>query len=202
MFEDWGKKLSGLGQQVGELGQHMMKKTGEVAEIASLHTRVLAKKKKVQEELAALGRIYYEAHKDEISEFEENITKINNLYIEIADLEEEIRVMKEKLPESAKTASEDVPESAFEENDTLKTEQPEDTASEQETPEADAEEMAVKNAPEEVAEENAAEVAAEEKAVEEGTEENVPEEAAEEKTVEEPAGEKTEEKAESDSDDI
>ena len=41
MFEDFGKKLSVFGQQ-------MVKKTGEVAEIASLKTKTLAKKKKIQ----------------------------------------------------------------------------------------------------------------------------------------------------------
>ena len=64
MFEDFGKKLSVFGQQ-------MVKKTGEVAEIASLKTKTLAKKKKIQDELLALGRAYYEEHKDEITEYED-----------------------------------------------------------------------------------------------------------------------------------
>ena len=57
MFEDFGKKLSVFGQQ-------MVKKTGEVAEIASLKTKTLAKKKKIQDELLALGKAYYEGRID------------------------------------------------------------------------------------------------------------------------------------------
>ena len=92
MFEDFGKKLSVFGQQ-------MVKKTGEVAELASLKTKAMAKKKKIQDEMLALGKAYYEAHKDEITEFEEKITAINNLYTELECLEEELKELKEKLPE-------------------------------------------------------------------------------------------------------
>ena len=92
MFEDFGKKLSVFGQQ-------MVKKTGEVAELASLKTKAMAKKKKIQDEMLALGKAYYEAHKDEITEFEDKITAINNLYTEMECLEEELKELKEKLPE-------------------------------------------------------------------------------------------------------
>ena len=85
MFEDFGKKLSVFGQQ-------MVKKTGEVAEIASLKTKTLAKKKKIQDELLALGKAYYEEHKDEITEYEDKITAINTMYTELECLEEEMKV--------------------------------------------------------------------------------------------------------------
>ena len=96
MFEDFGKKLSVFGQQ-------MVKKTGEVAEIASLKTKTLAKKKKIQDELLALGRAYYEEHKDEITEYEDKITAINTMYTELECLEEELKTLKEKLPEGMDT---------------------------------------------------------------------------------------------------
>ena len=96
MFEDFGKKLSVFGQQ-------MVKKTGEVAEIASLKTKTLAKKKKIQDELLALGKAYYEEHKDEITEYEDKITAINTMYTELECLEEEMKALKEKLPEGMDT---------------------------------------------------------------------------------------------------
>ena len=86
MFEDFGKKLSVFGQQ-------MVKKTGEVAEIASLKTKTLAKKKKIQDELLALGKAYYEEHKDEITEYEDKITAINTMYTELECLEEEMKAL-------------------------------------------------------------------------------------------------------------
>ena len=92
MFEDFSKKLSVFGRE-------MVKKTGEVAELASLKTKTLAKKKKIQDEMLALGRAYYEEHKDEIVEFEDKITAINTMYTELECLEEEYRLLKEKLPE-------------------------------------------------------------------------------------------------------
>lgn len=101
MFEDFSKKLSVFGQQV-------VKKTGEVAELASLKTKALAKKKKIQDEMLALGKAYYEAHKDEITEFEDKITAINTMYTELECLEKEYQDLKEKLPEE---------ESIFEEED-------------------------------------------------------------------------------------
>lgn len=95
MFEDFGK-------MIGDFAQTMMKKTGEVAEIASLHTKILGKKKKVQDEMTALGKAFYEAHKEETTEFADKIVGINNLYAEISALEEEIKALKEKLPEEEK----------------------------------------------------------------------------------------------------
>lgn len=100
MFEEFGKKLSVFGQQ-------MVKKTGEVAEIASLKTKTLAKKKKIQDKLLELGRAYYEEHKDEITEYEDKITAINTMYTELECLEEELKTLKEKLPEGA-DAEEDI----------------------------------------------------------------------------------------------
>lgn len=100
MFEDFGKMLVGLGQNV-------MKKTGEVTELAALHTKVLGKKKKMEDEFRALGKDFYEAHKDEITEFADHVQTINSLYTEIAALEEEIRVLKEKLPEDQKDVADE-----------------------------------------------------------------------------------------------
>lgn len=99
MFEDLGKKLGDLAQNMGDLAQVMVKKTGEVAEIASLRTKILAKKKKADDELMALGKAYYEAHKDTADEFADKIVGINDIYNEIAALEDEIKALKEKLPE-------------------------------------------------------------------------------------------------------
>ena len=93
MFEDWGKKI-------GDFAQTMVKKTGEVAEVASLHTKVLARKKKVDDEMQALGRAFYETHKEDAAEFADKIAAINGIYSEIAALEEEIRILKEKMPEA------------------------------------------------------------------------------------------------------
>lgn len=101
MFEDFSKKLSVFGQQ-------MVKKTGEVAEIASLKTKTLAKKKKIQDEMLALGKVYYEAHKNEITEFEDKITAINTMYTELECLEEEMKALKEKLPEDSIFEDEDL----------------------------------------------------------------------------------------------
>ena len=103
MFEDFGKMIANIGQNV-------MKKTGEVAEIASLHTKVLGKKKKIEDEFQALGKEFYEAHKDETTEFLTHITAINTLYTEIAAMEEEIKALKEKLPEEEKEVAETVTE--------------------------------------------------------------------------------------------
>ena len=144
MFEDFGKKLSVFGQQ-------MVKKTGEVAEIASLKTKTLAKKKKIQDELLALGKAYYEAHKDEITEFEEKITAINTMYTELECLEEEMKALKEKLPEDTIFEDEDIPESASEEK------KEEDAVEENET----AEDVVTEDVPEESTEtENAEETIA------------------------------------------
>ncbi len=93
MFEDLGKKLA-------KFGQSAMKKTGEVAEIASLQTKLMGKKKKINEEFLELGKAFYEAHKDESTELTESIAAINTLYTEVAAIEDEIKALKEKLPES------------------------------------------------------------------------------------------------------
>lgn len=166
MFEDFSKKLSVFGRE-------MVKKTGEVAELASLKTKTLAKKKKIQDEMLALGRAYYEEHKDEIVEFEDKITAINTMYTELECLEEEYRLLKEKLPEE---------EDIFEEEDM-----------------PDATETAEKTTEESVAE--SVEDAAEESA-EEATEEEIVEDAVEgsvAESVEEPieeSGDSEEEKEE------
>lgn len=144
MFEDFGKKLSVFGQQ-------MVKKTGEVAEIASLKTKTLAKKKKIQDELLALGKAYYEEHKDEITEYEDKITAINTMYTELECLEEEMKALKEKLPEDTIFEDEDIPESASEEK------KEEDAVEENET----AEDVVTEDVPEESTEtENAEETIA------------------------------------------
>lgn len=170
MFEDWGKKLA-------KFGQSAMKKTGEVAEIASLQTKVMGKKKKVNDEILELGKKFYEAHKDESTEFTEEIAAINTLYTEISALEDEMKALKEKLPEGdmADAAAEvmnDIKEAATEVVDNVKeavagtaqevTETAKDTA---QTAEEAAEES-VEESPEEAAEESteaAEEAAAEEK---------------------------------------
>lgn len=158
MFEDFGKKLSVFGQQ-------MVKKTGEVAEIASLKTKTLAKKKKIQDELLALGRAYYEEHKDEITEYEDRITAINTMYTELECLEEELKTLKEKLPEGM-----DAEDDIFEDEDVAPEESSEET-----TPEESGEEVAP----------------AEEAASEENSEEEAPVEEAtvEESSKEEPSAE-------------
>lgn len=142
MFEDLSKKLSVFGQQV-------VKKTGEVAELASLKTKALAKKKKIQDEMLALGKAYYEAHKDEITEFEDKITAINTMYTELECLEKEYQDLKEKLPEE---------ESIFEEENLTdipsESVQPEEKQTEAQT--ADEEkENAVSEEPKESVEQNA-----------------------------------------------
>ena len=108
MFEDLGKKLGDLAQNMGDLAQVMVKKTGEVAEIASLRTKILAKKKKADDELMALGKAYYEAHKDAADEFADKIVGINDIYNEIAALEDEIKALKEKLPEDEKNFADEM----------------------------------------------------------------------------------------------
>lgn len=97
MFEDWGKRLEEIAQNVGDIAQTMVKKTGEMAEITSLHAKVLAKKKKADDALRALGKAFYEAHKDDMTEFGDQITGINDIYNEILLYEEEIKRVKEKL---------------------------------------------------------------------------------------------------------
>lgn len=133
MFEDFGKKLSVFGQQ-------MVKKTGEVAEIASLKTKTLAKKKKIQDELLALGKAYYEEHKDEITEYEDKITAINTMYTELECLEEEMKALKEKLPEGMGTE-----EDIFEDEEGTVAEEtvPEETVPEESSEEAAPAEEAV-----------------------------------------------------------
>ena len=166
MFEDFSKKLSVFGRE-------MVKKTGEVAELASLKTKTLAKKKKIQDEMLALGRAYYEEHKDEIVEFEDKITAINTMYTELECLEEEYRLLKEKLPEE---------EDIFEEED-----MPDATETAEKTTEE-----SVAESVEDVAEESAEE-ATEEEIVEDAVEGSVAE------SVEEPieeSGDSEEEKEE------
>lgn len=102
MFEDWGKRLEELAQNVGDIAQSVAKKTGEMAEITSLHAKVLARKKKADDALRALGKAFYEAHKDDMTEFGEQITGINDIYNEILLFEEEIRRLKEKLSDEEK----------------------------------------------------------------------------------------------------
>ena len=165
MFEDFSKKLSVFGRE-------MVKKTGEVAELASLKTKMLAKKKKIQDEMLVLGRAYYEEHKDEIVEFEDKITAINTMYTELECLEEEYRLLKEKLPEE---------EDIFEEED-----MPDATETAEKTTEESATES-VEDAAEESAEE------ATEEPADETTEESVAESV--EEAIEE-SGDSEEEKEE------
>ena len=169
MFEDFSKKLSVFGRE-------MVKKTGEVAELASLKTKTLAKKKKIQDEMLALGRAYYEEHKDEIVEFEDKITAINTMYTELECLEEEYRLLKEKLPEE---------EDIFEEED-----MPDATETAEKTTEESATES-VEDAAEESAEEATEEPADE--TTDETTEESVAESV--EEAIEE-SGDSEEEKEE------
>lgn len=156
MFEDFSKKLSVFGRE-------MVKKTGEVAELASLKTKMLAKKKKIQDEMLALGRAYYEEHKDEIVEFEDKITAINTMYTELECLEEEYRLLKEKLPEE---------EDIFEEEDMPDAAEAAEKTTEESVTESveDAAEKSVEEATEEPAEETAEESVAE--SVEEAIEES------------------------------
>lgn len=161
MFEDFGKKISVFGQQ-------MVKKTGEVAELASLKTKAMAKKKKIQDEMLALGKAYYEAHKDEITEFEEKITAINNLYTELECLEEELKELKEKLPE-----------------DTIFEEEPLSTES---TEDADIAEETTEEKSEVVTEEAERKTVAEEQTATEN-EDNIPEEETKEEVKEDTATE-------------
>lgn len=102
MFEDWGKVLEGLAQNVGDIAQSVVKKTGELAEITSLHAKILARKKKADDEMRVLGRAFYEAHKDDMIEFGDKITAINDIYNEILLFEEEIKNLKEKLSDEEK----------------------------------------------------------------------------------------------------
>ena len=169
MFEDFSKKLSVFGRE-------MVKKTGEVAELASLKTKTLAKKKKIQDEMLALGRAYYEEHKDEIVEFEDKITAINTMYTELECLEEEYRLLKEKLPEE---------EDIFEEED-----MPDATETAEKTTEESTTES-VEDAAEESAEEATEEPADE--TTDETTEESVAESV--EEAIEE-SGDSEEEKEE------
>ncbi len=102
MFEDCGKRLEELAQNVGDIAQTVAKKTGELAEITSLHAKVLARKKKADDALRALGKAFYEAHKDDMTEFGEQITGINDIYNEILLFEAEIRRLKENLSDEEK----------------------------------------------------------------------------------------------------
>ena len=52
--------------------------------------------------MCALGKAFYEAHKDDMTEFGDRITGINDIYNEILLLEAEIKKLKEKLPEEEK----------------------------------------------------------------------------------------------------
>ena len=159
--EEWrGKKVPPIllsGHHANVEKWRMVKKTGEVAEIASLKTKTLAKKKKIQDELLALGKAYYEEHKDEITEYEDKITAINTMYTELECLEEEMKALKEKLPEDTIFEDEDIPESAFEEESASEEKKEEDAVEENET----AEDVVTEDVPEESTEtENAEETIA------------------------------------------
>ena len=89
MFEDLSKMLTDLGNKV-------VKKTGEVAEAATLQAKILGKKKNIQDAYLALGKAFFEKHKDETTEFADEIVKIHNIMKEIEELEAEMKTVKEK----------------------------------------------------------------------------------------------------------
>ena len=130
MFEDLSKMLTDLGNKV-------VKKTGEVAEAATLQAKILGKKKNIQDAYLALGKAFFEKHKDETTEFADEIVKIHNIMKEIEELEAEMKTVKEKdkAEEAETSVSEEAkePETVVEEETEEKTTE-EETASEEEEP--------------------------------------------------------------------
>lgn len=130
MFEDLSKMLTDLGNKV-------VKKTGEVAEAATLQAKILGKKKNIQDAYLALGKAFFEKHKDETTEFADEIVKIHNIMKEIEELEAEMKTVKEKdkteEPETSVSEEAKEPETVVEEETEEKTTE-EETASEEAEP--------------------------------------------------------------------
>lgn len=129
MFEDLSKMLTDLGNKV-------VKKTGEVAEAATLQAKILGKKKNIQDAYLALGKAFFEKHKDETTEFADEIVKIHNIMKEIEELEAEMKTVKEKdkteEPETSVSEEAKEPETVVEEETEEKTTEEETVAEESE----------------------------------------------------------------------
>lgn len=119
MFEDFSKMLTDLGNKV-------IKKTGEVAEAATLQAKIVGKKKNVQDAYLALGKAFYEKHKDETTEFSDEIVKINNLMKEVEALEAEMKNVREKdkTGESETVVKKQTEQKATEEENAAKESEP------------------------------------------------------------------------------
>ncbi|MGN0354079.1 MAG: hypothetical protein ACI4EI_03265 [Muricoprocola sp.] len=133
MFEDFSKKLTDLGNKV-------MKKTGEVAEAATIQAKILGKKKNIQDAYLALGKAFFEKHKDETTEFADEIVKIHNIMKEVEELEVELKKAKEKdKTEEAETVVKEEPEEKTAEAEPVVEENDEAESVTEDTVEVDAE---------------------------------------------------------------
>lgn len=91
-FEQLGKKLTDAGQGVAQ-------QTKNFTEIARLNSAVSDKERQIEQRYAAIGRAYYEAHKnDAFAESGDTIQEITGLLGEIAKHKEEIKQIRGVAP--------------------------------------------------------------------------------------------------------
>lgn len=87
-FEQIGKKLTDAGQNVAQ-------QTKDLADVTKLNNAISNSEKKISQLFFMLGQAYYERHKtDDTAEEREKIEEINELYSEIIENREKIKMIK------------------------------------------------------------------------------------------------------------
>lgn len=87
-FEQIGKKLTDAGQNVAQ-------QTKDLADVTKLNNAISNSEKKISQLFLMVGQSYYERHKaDGTAEEKEKIDAINDLYAEIMENREKIRLIK------------------------------------------------------------------------------------------------------------
>lgn len=87
-FEKIGKRLSDAGQNVAQQTQNL-------ADVTRLNNAISEKEKRISQLFLAIGKSYYEGHKDDpAAEDMEKIAEVNALYAEIFENREKVKQIK------------------------------------------------------------------------------------------------------------
>lgn len=104
--------FEGLGKRLTDTGQNVAQQTKNFAEITQINSAISDIEKKILHFFSIIGQEYYERHKsDELSEERELIETVNNLYIEISEKREKIKLIKGVI--TCESCGADVPLNAF-----------------------------------------------------------------------------------------
>lgn len=91
----WMNHFDEIGKRLSDAGQNVVQQTKNFSDTSRLNGSISEKEKQIVQLYTAIGRAYYEQHKDDPSaEQPEQIAQINTLSAEIAQLREEIKQIK------------------------------------------------------------------------------------------------------------